>query len=222
MGRWILLIAMIIFSCAPKKSTTLEDYEKKNPYPGAYKKEIEYSSRGSLMPRENYMDLYSERRASMVGDIIYLLVVESISAIESVATQTQRSSAFQQGISSFFGISQNTLADIGGRGSGEIGTKGSGKVQQSGILTTKLAGRVMKVYPNGTLLVEAKKYISMNNAEREVILRGVVRQEDIDSTNTISSDKIANLEVIIDGKGFLADGGSPGWFARILAKVLPF
>ena len=25
-----------------------------------------------------------------------------------------------------------------------------------------------------------------------------------------------------DGKGFLADGGSPGWLAKILAKVLPF
>ena len=34
--------------------------------------------------------------------------------------------------------------------------------------------------------------------------------------------KIANLEVFIDGKGFLADGGSPGWLAKLLAKVLPF
>ncbi len=80
----------------------------------------------------------------------------------------------------------------------------------------------MKVYPNNTMLVEAKKNIIMNNAQREVVLRGIVRPEDIDSTNTVSSDKIANLEVFIDGKGFLADGGSPGWFARILAKVLPF
>ena len=72
------------------------------------------------------------------------------------------------------------------------------------------------------MLVEAKKYIAIENAQREVVLRGIVRPEDIDSTNTVSSDKIANLEVFIDGKGFLADGGSPGWLAKILAKVLPF
>ncbi len=214
------MIGFFVFSCGTK-TTTLEDYERKNPYPGESKERLEYSSRGSLLPREGYQDLYSELRANKVGDIIYIQVVESINAIESLSTQTQRSAAFQQGISSFFGVSQNTLADIG-VGSGQLGSKGSGKVQQSGVLTTKLAGRVMRVYPNGTMLVEAKKYIVMNNAQREVVLRGIVRPQDIDSGNIISTDKIANLEVFIDGKGFLADGGSPGWFARILAKVLPF
>ncbi len=221
MGRmWILIAWFLVLSCGPKLST-LEEYEKKNLYP-ANEEKLEYTSRGSIMPKNGYQDLYSERRASKVGDVIFLQVVESINAVESVSNQTQRSSAFQQGISSFFGISQNTLADIGARGSGNINTKGSGKVQQTGVLTTRLAGRVMKVYPNNTMLVEAKKNIIMNNAQREVVLRGIVRPEDIDSTNTVSSDKIANLEVFIDGKGFLADGGSPGWFARILAKVLPF
>ncbi len=221
MGRmWTLIVWFLVFSCGPKLST-LEEYERKNPYPAGEEK-LEYASRGSIMPKNGYQDLYSERRASKVGDIIFLQVVESINAVESVSNQTQRSSAFQQGISSFFGISQNTLADIGGQGSGQINTKGSGKVQQTGVLTTRLAGRVMKAYPNNTMLIEAKKNIIMNNAQREVVLRGIVRPEDIDSTNTVSSDKIANLEVFIDGKGFLADGGSPGWFARILAKVLPF
>ena len=220
MGRWIILLMVFAFSCGPKVST-LEDYEKRNPYPGTQER-TEYSSRGSLMPKEGYQDLYSEKRASRVGDVIYLQIVESINAIESISTQTQRSSAFKQGISSFFGLSQNTLADIGGQGAGQMNTKGSGKVQQTGVLTTRLAGRVMKLYPNGSMLVEAKKYIAIENAQREVVLRGIVRPEDIDSTNTVSSDKIANLEVFIDGKGFLADGGSPGWLAKILAKVLPF
>lgn len=215
------MISLIVFSCGTK-TTTLEDYERKNPYPGVPQENLEYSSRGSLLPKEGYQDLYSELRASKVGDIIYIQVVESINAVESLSTQTQRSAAFKQGISSFFGIPQSTLKDIGGSGSGQVDTKGSGKVQQSGVLTTKLAGRVMKVYPNGTMLVEAKKYIVMNNAQREVVLRGIVRPQDIDSGNVISTDKIANLEVFIDGRGFLADGGSPGWFARILAKVLPF
>ncbi len=220
MGRWIILLIVFAFSCGPKVST-LEDYEKRNPYPGLQER-TEYSSRGSLMPKEGYQDLYSERRASRVGDVIYLQIVESINAIESISAQTQRSSAFQEGISSLFGLSKGTLADIGGQGSGQMNTKGSGKVQQTGVLTTRLAGRVMKLYPNGSMLVEAKKYIAIENAQREVVLRGIVRPEDIDSTNTVSSDKIANLEVFIDGKGFLADGGSPGWLARILAKVLPF
>ncbi len=219
MGGLLVFIAFLFFSCGPKL-TTLEEYEKKNPYP-AQDERLEYSSKGSLMPKR-YDDLYSEKRASRVGDVIFLQVVESINAVESVANQTQRSSAIQEGISSLFGLSQNFLTDLSARGSGQLNTKGSGQVKQTGVLTTRLAGRVVKVYPNGTMLVEAKKNIIMNNAQREVVLRGIVRPDDIDSTNTVSSDKIANLEVFIDGKGFMADGGSPGWLARILAKVLPF
>jgi flagellar L-ring protein precursor FlgH len=174
------------------------------------------------MPKEGFNDLYSDLKASKVGDIIYVQVIESINAVESVASQTGRSASFKESVASLFGISAGTLDRLSAQGSGQFGTSGTGKVQQTGLLTTKLAGRVVKVYPNGTMLIEAKKAFYMNNAQREVLLRGIVRPQDIDSSNTITSDKIANLEVYIDGRGFLADGGSPGWLARILAKVLPF
>ncbi len=216
----LLFILTFLFSCAPKPST-LEEYEKKNPYP-AKEDKIEYAGKGSLMPKENFTDLYSELKAGKVGDIIYVQVIESINAVESVANQTGRSAGFRQSVAAFFGISPNTLNNLSAQGSGQLNTKGTGKVQQTGLLTTKLAGRVLKVYPNGTMLIEAKKSVYMNNAQREVLLRGIVRPQDVDSSNTITSDKIANMEVYIDGKGFLADGGSPGWLARILAKVLPF
>ena len=214
------IFLFFILSCA-KKPATLEEYEKKNPYPGQ-EQTIKYASKGSLMPKEGFNDLYSELRASKVGDVVYVQIVESINAIESVANQTGRSSSFKQSIASFFGISKATLDGLSAQGSGQFSAKGSGKVQQTGVLTTKVAGRVMKVYPNGTLLIEAKKSFYMNNSEREVLLRGIIRPQDIDPSNTITSDKIANLEVYIEGKGFLADGGNPGWLARILAKVLPF
>ncbi len=221
MGRiWLVFALFLMYACAPKVST-LEEYERKNPYP-AQEVEKSYAGRGSLMPADAYQDLYSDTRASKVGDIIYIQVVESISAVESVANQTQRSGSFKESVASLFGISKNTLNNLSAQGSGSFDTKGSGKVQQSGLLTTKLAGRIIKVYPNRTMLVEAKKTIVYNLSQREVVLRGIVRPEDIDSSNTVSTDKIANLEVFIAGKGFLADGGSPGWLARILAKALPF
>jgi flagellar L-ring protein precursor FlgH len=216
----VFLILAFIFSCASKPST-LEEYEKKNPYP-AQEQKIEYAGKGSLMPKEGFNDLYSDLKASKVGDIIYVQVIESINAVESVANQISRSASFKESVASLFGISAGTLDRLSAQGSGQFGTTGTGKVQQTGLLTTKLAGRVVKVYPNGTMLIEAKKAFYMNNAQREVLLRGIIRPQDIDSSNTITTDKIANLEVYIDGKGFLADGGSPGWLARILAKVLPF
>ncbi|WP_333784681.1 flagellar basal body L-ring protein FlgH [Thermocrinis sp.] len=99
---WLFLALLLLFSCA-KKPTTLEEYERKNPYPGK-EQSLEYSSRGSLMPREGFNDLYSENKASKVGDVIYVQIVESINAIESVASQTERSASFKESVASLFGI----------------------------------------------------------------------------------------------------------------------
>ncbi len=118
--------------------------------------------------------------------------------------------------SSFFGVPANTLANLGSQAEGSLSSKGAPKVQQQGVLTTRLAGRVVKVYPNRTMLIEAKKYIVVNGIKREFVLRGIVRPEDIDSSNTVSSDKIANMEIFLDGKGYIAEGGKPGWLVRIL------
>ena len=219
--KLVSVALVLIASCGPKMGT-LEDYEKRNPYPGSDKEKVEYASRGSLMPKDGEFNLFTDTKARKVGDVIFVQVVESLNVVESVATQTQRSASVKEGISSLFDLDKDLLDVLSVQGSGQMQTQSGGRVQQSGVLTTRLAGRVMKVYPNGTMLIEAKKNFYMDNAQREMVLRGIVRREDIDTSNVVTSDKIANLEVFIDGKGFLADGGSPGWLARILAKLLPF
>jgi len=72
------------------------------------------------------------------------------------------------------------------------------------------------------MLIEAKKFIMVNGMRREFVLMGIIRPEDIDSSNTVSSDRIANMEIFLDGKGYVAEGGKPGWLARIFAVIFPF
>ncbi len=70
-------------------------------------------------------------------------VIKSINAVESVANQTGKSTSLKESVASFFGISVSTLDKLLGQGSSQFGTKGTGKVQQTGLLTTKLVGRVV-------------------------------------------------------------------------------
>ncbi len=221
MGVLLVLIffGLAIFSCS-QKPKDLRTYEEENPFP-----EEAYASgraMGSLYVEGALSGLYGENRASRPGDLIFISVEESINAVESVSNQVNRSSSFTSAISSFFGLPASTLANLSTQGQGQLNTQGSSQIQQQGVLTTKLAGRVIKVYPNRTMLIEAKKFIVVNGMKREFILRGIVRPEDIDSTNTVSSDKIANMEIFLDGKGYLAEGGKPGWLARIFASIFPF
>ena len=221
MGRLliILLSFLTILSCS-QKPRDVKAYEKENPYPEA---EVEEKrAKGSLFIGERWVNLYGANRASQPGDVIFIRVVESLNAVESVSTELERTTAFTSAISSFFGVPKSTLENLGTGAEGELTSEAGSRIRQRALLVTRLAGRVLKVYPNGTMLIEAKKYIVVEGMRREFVLRGVIRPEDIDSTNTVSSDKIANMEIFLDGKGYLAEGGRPGWLARIFARIFPF
>ncbi len=216
----LIPLLFITFSCS-QKARTLSDYEKENPYPAVEGKE-KITAKGSIYAMgDNMANLYAENRAVSVGDVIFIEVIESVNALETVTNNTGRRTKISQALSALFGKTEDSLAKML-EAKGELSSLGTGRLQQRGMLTTRMAGRVMKVYPNGTMLVEAKKYISINDSQKLIVLRGIVRPEDIDSTNTVPSNRIANLEVILDGKGFLVDGGKPGWLTRFFAKVLPF
>ncbi len=214
---WLSLL-VFLFACSDKPKD-IKTYERENPFPETYKRG---KTKGSLFAEGTWADLYGENRASQPGDVIFIRVVESINAVESVSSQIGRSTSFSSAISSFFGVPASTLRNLGAGAEGEFDTKGGSKIQQRGVLTTRLAGRVVKVYPNRTMLIEAKKYIMVNGVKREFVLMGIIRSEDIDSNNTVPSDRIANMEIFFDGKGYIAEGGKPGWLARIFAVIFPF
>ncbi len=218
---WALVfVSLTLVSCSPKVSKDTRTYERKNPY--SFYEDNREVAKGSLYRGGAWVDLYGENRASKPGDVIFIEVTESLNAVESLSNQIQRSSSFSSAISSFFGISKATLGNLGTSGESSLQSQAKGSVQQQGKLSTKLAGRVLKAYPNRTMLIEAEKTIVVNGAGRVIKLRGIIRPEDIDSTNTVSSDKIANLEVFVDGKGYTASGGKPGWFLRLLSSAFPF
>jgi len=56
-----------------------------------------------------------------------------------------------------------------------------------------------------------------------VTLSGVIRLDDISATNSITSDRIANLDIFVNGKGIVADSvKKPFILYRILMDLLPF
>ncbi len=184
---------------------------------------LNYTSKGSLYASNSPMaNLYGDQKAYAMGDVVHVVVSESVNAVENVSNQTQRSSTFNNAISSFFGLPASTLRNLGVGANSNIQQKAQGTESQSGVFTTTITAYVKRVYPNGNLLIEGHKIIYLNNVERMITLRGIVRPQDIDNTDTVQSSQIANLEILYQGHGYLVNGSQPGWFARFLAKILPF
>jgi flagellar L-ring protein precursor FlgH len=79
------------------------------------------------------------------------------------------------------------------------------------------------VLPNGYLVVEGAKDVQVNSERQIVTVRGVVRPFDVSSGNMVASDRIAQLEVKINGKGVVGDAiRRPFILYRILLGLLPF
>ena len=90
---------------------------------------------------------------------------------------------------------------------------GNGSSNQSNSLTGAIAVQVARVLPNGNLIVQGEKWLALNKGEEFIQLRGIVRPEDISSTNTIPSTLVADARISYGGTGMIDRANSPGWFS---------
>ena len=158
---------------------------------------------------------------------ITIVISESASAVSSGVTNTTRKSAAKNAITGLGG----TLAAGGLLGgltdlatlSGNQQIQGTGQTSRNTTVTTTLSARVVGVTRNGTLAIEGSKEIAVNSERQSVIVRGLVRPEDLTTANTILSTRIADLRVEVNGKGVVADAvRRPAKLYRILLGLLPF
>jgi len=169
-------------------------------------------------------DAARDVRASQVDDVLTIVVAEQASAVATGVTKTSRASSTKNSISSLAGVTKATgaLANLAGT-SGDTELSGQGTTSRTTTLTTTLTARVTHVLPNGGLVVEASKEIQVNSEHQVITVRGVVRPADIDTTNSVQSTRLAQLEVHINGKGVVGDAiRRPFILYRLLLGLLPF
>ena len=171
-------------------------------------------------------DLTRDPRASRVDDVVTILVSESASAVTTGATQTSRKSSANSSITGLPGIKSaaatTALSNLA-KMSGDTELNGQGTTSRTTTLTTNLTARVVRVLPNGFLVVQGNKNVQVNSEWQTVTVRGVVRPADLASDNTVPSQRIAQLEVKLDGKGVVNDAiRRPNFLYRLLLGILPF
>ena len=177
-----------------------------------------YASGGRLA--EGLRDL----RATQVYDLVYIVVSDKASALSKGATNTDRKSSAKASVTSLAGPKKATSA-LGSLAnmSGQTQLQGTGTTSRDSVLTTTLTAEVINVLPNGNLVVQGQKEIVVNSERQLVTVRGIVRPDDMSPTNSIQSDRLARLEVHVNGKGVVEDAVKrPFILYRILLGLLPF
>jgi flagellar L-ring protein precursor FlgH len=179
---------------------------------------------GSLWSANGAMtNLQTDYKASRLNDLLTIVVVQRTTAQASGNVGTQRDFNTTSGISGLAG--HVNVSGLNNLLTAQSSTKlkGAGSTDASTTMNTNLAGQVIAVLPNGNLVVEAERLVTINNQKETMLVRGVLRPGDIGPDNSALSTSLSSLEVELKGKGVVSDAiRSPNPLMRAILWVIGF
>jgi flagellar L-ring protein FlgH len=165
---------------------------------------------GSIwQPGGDLNDFSTDYKARKLNDTLVILVAVQTTAAQSGDVNSSRAFQTSSAITGLAGDLKTTGVNPLFAGNSSTSLKGSGATDSSTTFTTALTAQVIAVLPSGNLVVEAQRKIFMNNQHEDVIVRGVVRPNDIGPNNTVASSALGNLEIEMKGKGIISDSTRP-------------
>ena len=150
--------------------------------------------------------LNTDVRAMRPHDLISVVVQESLAASTDGTVKNSRASNATSGISGLIGTlhAGNALQNLITQNSAS-GLNAQGQSATNSSLSTTLGGQVVEVLSNGILVIEAARQVTFSQQTQTIVLRGLVRPEDISQQNQVLSTAISSLELEVRGKGIIND-----------------
>lgn len=169
-------------------------------------------------------NLFDDRKAHRVGDIITITLQERMAARKSADNEISKNSSTQIANPTLFGnvVGAKGL-NMGVDMSGNRTFNGDSEANQSNSLTGSITVTVAEVLPNGILRVRGEKWITLNNGDELIRISGLVRSDDVATDNTIPSTRVADARIAYSGTGAFANASQPGWLSQFfLSPLWPF
>lgn len=167
--------------------------------------------------------------ARSIGDLVTVTISDNSRTSITAGTSATSSSDNEAQVRTLFGIGKkitdanpNMGGTIGMGAGSDYSYNGDGTTSRQGEVEATLTCTVQQVLPNGNLYIMGRKEVRINNESQFLTLSGVIRPQDIQSTNSISSSRIADPTIQIHGQGVLADDQRTRVGTRILKRVWPF
>ncbi len=187
------------------------------------------SSNGSLFRDTSGMDLYTDRKARGVGDLITVILQEN--TVSQKSSRVGMSKESEISIPEAAGAAGTLLGRAVGMGGLSLGTQiggdrqfnGEADANQRNNLRGNIAVSVVEVWPNGTLVVRGEKWMTLSSGDEFIRVSGLIRPDDIAPDNTVLSTRLANARISYSGTGALANSGNMGWLSRFFnSSYWPF
>lgn len=179
-------------------------------------------------PTNPERSMFADNKASRKGDILTVVVDESANQTTSQQKKTSKDSEINAGVTQF--LFPPSVSGLGTKGGQTPGTSlaakssftGGGEVDNSHSLTARTAVLVTDVLPNGNLVIEGVRVVMFSGETQYVVLHGLVRPDDIASTDTVASSNIADVRIEFISKGSLTDAQKAGWLTKLYDTLRPY
>ena len=174
-----------------------------------------------------------EPRRFAVQDLVTIVIRESTQTDFESSLETEKSTGFDGSIPNFPNLTLRDLLNLQvGAGSTEDTPKlsidykqdweGEGEYSRSDSITGRVTARVIDVKPNGTLVLEARKFIQSDKESLNIVLTGMCRAEDVGVDNTILSTQLYDLHLDKQHEGELKKTTKKGFLTKVFEAIFNF
>lgn len=180
--------------------------------------------------RQGARAFFIDQRASRVGDILTVQIDIDDSAKTTNNTSSSRDSSIAAGIPHLLGL-ESTLGKILPGGfdpanalatNSKTSNAGAGSIDREEKISLTIAAVVTAVLPNGNLVIQGTQEVRTNTDLRQLTVAGIVRPEDISSSNTIKHTQIAEARISYGGRGDLMRVQKTPAGQSLVEKFSPF
>lgn len=230
MGLGLLMGSMVLSGCATTTQPTATFRPTLPP--------VSYTpppADGSIYHDGYEVRLFEDIKARRVGDIITIVLEERTQASKSASLETTKETDIEFpnptilgstpsfGVPGFFPLDSTSNNSLQTAVNSSHDFQGEGDASQSNSLSGNITVTVSEVLPNGNLLVRGERWLTLNQGEEFIQIAGIVRPQDINTDNTVSSTLVADAQITYSGKGVIADSNRIGWLGRFFMSVIwPF
>jgi flagellar L-ring protein precursor FlgH len=180
-------------------------------------------------------NLFLDQRAEAVGDILTIVIDIDDRAQLKNESEQNRSGSEKTNKPVFLGYGSQIAQILPGIGDSDLPTgsqiidlgstssnSGDGLIKRNESIKLKVAAMIIQQLPNGNFVIAGRQEVKVNSELRELRIAGIIRPEDIHSTNTITYDKIAEARITYGGRGQITQVMKPRSGMEILNIILPY
>lgn len=162
--------------------------------------------------------LYGGVYARSVGDLISIIMDESVNVTNSLGYSSNKESATTDNFSKFFNtvIGKHLINDNLGTFGGSNEVTNTAAASNRITFGDKIAVQVVQQMPNGNLVVQGKKTLVNGNERSDLIVTGIVDPRWITSSGQVYSKYVANLQFAMSGRGSISRNGNEGIINRCI------